>query len=254
MTASEPLLSNAWKPHEPWVLDALREAEFGETRLIYHSSNYVYLAWMRHPAYGEGLAIYKPSRGEQPLYDFPDNLWQREIAAYEFSRLLGWPIIPPTVERDGPHGMGSLQLFIEHDPHQHYFDLRERDEYDRALVRFAAFDLAVNNADRKGGHLLLDPTNEVWGIDNGLCFNRYWKVRTVIWDFGGTELAEEWVEDLVRVRGCLALGGPDVEALTSLLFPAEREALIERLDDLIARPVLPDMDDFPQRVVPWPLI
>jgi uncharacterized repeat protein (TIGR03843 family) len=254
MSEAEPLTSNAWKPHDPWVMEALREAEFGELRLVYQSSNYVFVARMHHPVHGEGLAVYKPARGEQPLHDFPDNLWQREIAAYEFSRILGWPIIPPTVERVGPHGAGSLQLFIEHDPRQHYFELREQDEHDWPLIRFAVFDLAANNADRKGGHLLLDPDGAIWGIDNGLCFNRYWKVRTVIWDFGGTELPEEWVQDLVRARGCIALGEPDVEILTGLLSITERAALLDRLDGLIARPVLPEMDEFPQRVVPWPMI
>ncbi len=255
MSATDSVLTNAWKPQAPWVEAALREAEFTELRAVHHSSNYVFLATMAHPEHGEGLAVYKPERGEQPLYDFPDGLYRREVAAYEFARLLGWPIVPPTVERlDGPHGPGSLQLFIEHDPEEHYFVLREGDRYDEHLARFAAFDLAANNADRKAGHLLLDPQGSIWGIDNGLCFNEFETFRTVIWDYAGTALPPAWVDDLVRVRGALALEEPATDALRALLTRREREALVARLDALIARPELPAMEDFERRVYPWPLV
>lgn len=255
MSAADSPLVNAWKPEAPWAVEALREAEFGDLRLIYHSSNYVYLATLQHPEHGEGLAIYKPEQGEQPLYDFPDGLYRREVAAYEFSRLLGWPIIPPTVAREeGPHGPGSLQLFIQHDPNEHYFELRDRDLYDEQFLRFAYFDLAVNNADRKGGHLLLDPDGRIWGIDNGLCFHAVEKFRTVIWDYAGNVMPEAWMEDLVRVRGCLALDDPTTEAFRALLSRSEVDALVARLDHLIGHPVLPEMEDFARRVHPWPLV
>ncbi len=255
MPAEDSPLVNAWKPGDPWALEALREAEFVDLRLIYHSSNFVYLARLQHPDHGEGLAIYKPADGEQPLWDFPDGLYRREVAAYEFSRLLDWPLIPPTVLReDAPHGPGSLQLFIQHDPAEHYFVLRDRDDYDEQFLRFAFFDLAANNADRKGGHLLLDPEGHVWGIDNGLCFHVAEKFRTVIWDYAGNALPEDWAEDFIRVRGCLALADPSTKAFRALLSPEEIEALVDRLDHYIAHPVLPEMEDFARRVHPWPLV
>jgi uncharacterized repeat protein (TIGR03843 family) len=136
----------------------------------------------------------------------------------------------------------------------HYFTLREQDEYDWQFVRFAVFDLAANNADRKGGHLLLDAEGQVWGIDNGLCFNRPEVFRTVIWDFAGTAIPEGWVGDLVRVRGQLAERDPAAQPLLDRLLEGECAALIARLDHLIARPVLPEMDEFPRRVVPWPMV
>lgn len=254
MAASGSPLLNPWKPNAAWVESALREAAFGDLRLIHHSSNYVFLADLEHPEHGHGLGIYKPAQGEQPLYDFPENLYGREIAAYEFDRLLGWNLIPPTVEADGPHGVGSLQLFIEHDPRQHYFELRERREFDGRFVQFAAFDLAANNADRKGGHLLLDPQGDIWGIDNGLCFNEVDKIRTVIWDYAGTELPSGWQADLARVRAALCEGDPTARPLLDRLVEGEAAALIRRIEHLIEHPVLPEMDSYPRRVVPWPMV
>ena len=252
MTSSDPALVNAWHPEDPWVEAALREAAVTDARLIYHSSNYAFVVWLEHPAHGRGLGVYKPEQGERPLHDFPDGLYRREIAAYELSKLLGWPIIPPTVEREGPHGVGSVQLFIEHDPREHYFVLRERDDYDEQLVRFAAFDLVANNADRKGGHLLLDDEGRVWGIDNALCFHQHQKLRTVIWDYAGTELPKGWLADLHRVRECIAAGDAGTEAFTASLSAREVRALVGRVDGLLARPVLPEM--YPYRCVPWPMI
>lgn len=254
MAAPRAPLQNPWKPDGAWVEDALRHAEFGELRLIHHSSNYVFLADLTHPEHGQGLGIYKPAAGEQPLYDFPEDLYRREIAAYEFDRLLGWGIIPPTVEVDGPHGVGSLQLFIEHDPRQHYFELRERRELGPRFVQFAAFDLVANNADRKGGHLLLDPDGAVWGIDNGLCFHEVEKFRTVIWDFAGSVLSDGWLDDLRRVHGCLSTRDELAAPLIDRLDGAEVSALRARIAQMVEHPVLPDIDSFQRRVVPWPMV
>ncbi len=245
-------LVNPWRADDPDVEAALREAEISDLRLVYHSSNYVFIAWLEHPEHGRGLGVYKPERGERPLWDFPDGLYRREIAAYEFARLLGWPIIPPTVERDGPHGRGSMQLFIEHDPRQHYFELREDDVYDVQLARFAAYDLVANNADRKGGHLLLDEHGHIWGIDQGLCFHDEEKLRTVVWDFSGTELPEPWLEDLRRARDFISAGDPGSTTFTSLLSARELAALSTRIDEVLVRPVLPEM--YPWRCVPWPMV
>ena len=131
-----------------------------------------------------GLAVYKPRRGEAPLYDFPDGtLYRREFAAYVVSEAIGWHLVPPTVIRDGPYGVGTAQLFIDAQPKRNYFTLREDRSDD--LKPMAAFDVFANNADRKGAHCLLDPEDRIWGIDHGLTFNVDYKLRTVIWDFSG---------------------------------------------------------------------
>jgi len=254
VAAIDSPLVNPWKPGDAWAESALRESTFGELRLIQHSSNYVFLADLEHAEHGSGLGVYKPARGEQPLYDFPENLYSREIAAYEFARLLGWDIIPPTVEAEGPHGVGSLQLFIQHDPAQHYFELRDHDEYDWQFVRFAAFDLAANNADRKGGHLLLDPDERIWGIDNGLCFNGVEKFRTVIWDYAGTELPSEWCDDLERTLALITGADPIAQPLLDRLAEGEASALVRRITALLSHPVLPEIDMYERRVVPWPMV
>lgn len=253
MSTDTASLRNPWSASDPRVLDALREAEITQLRLVYDSSNYVFLADLQHDELGPGLGVYKPERGEQPLHDFPyGTLYQREVAAYEVSRLLGWDLIPPTVEREGEHGIGSMQLFIEHDPADHYFALRERDDLDEQLVRIAAFDLIANNADRKGGHILLDEESRLWGIDNGLCFNSVQKLRTVIWDYSGTELPEAWVQDIRRLRDCIAAGDEASATVRGRLASYELEAFATRCDALISHPVLPEM--YPYRCVPWPLI
>ena len=247
------VLVNAWAPSDAHAVDALREADVGELRLIYDSSNYVFLASLAHPEHGEGLGIYKPVRGEQPLYDFPyGTLYRREVAAYELSRLLGWEIVPPTVVREGPRGVGSMQLFIEHDPREHYFALRGDPAYEAQFVRFAAFDLVANNADRKGGHLLRDASGRVWGIDQGLCFNEDDKLRTVIWDYAGTRLPDALLADIERVRAGIETGDAATRPLTDCLSQDEVVALVRRCAALLADPVLPEM--YPWRCVPWPLV
>ena len=131
------------------------------------------------------LAIYKPQQGERPLWDFPrGTLCHREVAAFEVSEALGWAIVPDTVLRDGPAGIGMMQRFVEHDPEEHYFTLLE--EHGDEFRRMAAFDVVINNTDRKGGHCLpRDRTARIFGIDHGVSFHAQWKLRTVIWDFGG---------------------------------------------------------------------
>ena len=152
----------------------------------------------------ELLAVYKPSKGERPLWDFPGGLFRREVAAYVLSEHLGWGLVPETVERPkGPFGAGSVQRFVHEDGTSHYFTLRDEPKWHASLMRLCAFDVVANNADRKSGHVLL-AEERLWAIDNGLCFNRHDKLRTVIWDFGGEPL-EAWVqEDLAR----LAHDGP----------------------------------------------
>ena len=253
MTTDAASLRNSWAASDPRVPDALREATITRLRMVYDSSNYVFVADLDDAELGPGLGVYKPERGEQPLHDFPSGtLYEREIAAYEASRLLGWDLIPPTVERAGEHGVGSMQLFIEHDPSQHYFALRERDALDEQLVRMAAFDLIANNADRKGGHILLEADDRLWGIDNGLCFSSVQKLRTVIWDYAGSELPAAWCEDIQRLRDCVTGADETSEPFRERLGERELEAFAERCEALVAHPVLPEM--YPYRCVPWPLI
>lgn len=246
-------LTNGWSPQDDHILDTLANATVERLRLLQDSSNYVFLADLVHPEHGAGLGVYKPERGERPLADFVEGtLHRREVAAFEFSRLLGWDIIPPTVECDGSEGPGSMQLFVEHSPRDHYFALRDRSELHEQFVRFACFDLLANNADRKGGHLLLGADDRLWGIDNALCFHAVEKLRTVIWDFAGREIPGHWIEDIDRVRGCLAMSDDSTAALRRLLTQAEVEALAARCSDMVDGPVLPEM--YTWRCVPWPLI
>jgi uncharacterized repeat protein (TIGR03843 family) len=192
-----------------------------------------------------GFAVYKPARGERPLWDFPPGLFKREIAAWEFSEALGWGLVPRTIRREGPLGEGALQRFIEADFEQHYFTLREDGAHHEQLRRICAFDLVTNNADRKSGHCLLAPDGTIYGIDNGLCFHVEPKLRTVIWDFAGEPIPEPIVEDLSRL---VEKGLPP--ALTRLLEPAERQALLARMRALANAGSFPE-DEMGYRY-PWP--
>ena len=201
------------------------------------------------------LGVYKPAEGERPLWDFPfGTLHRREVAAYEVSKHLGWDVVPPTVLRDGPLGPGSVQLFIQHDPRRHYFVLVEEERHHRALARMAAFDLVVNNADRKGGHVLAAPDEHLWGCDHGLTFHPEPKLRTVIWDFGGMRLPVEWMEDLRRLVVDLEASDSSVGAtLSELLSPQEAGILRLRTAALLRARCLPDLDE-DDRPYPWPPI
>jgi hypothetical protein len=179
-------------------------------------------------------AVYKPRQGEQPLYDFPaDSLSKREMAAYLVSRALGWDLVPVTVLREtGPFGPGSLQRFIEHDPEVHYFTF---DEETRSHLRpVALLDVLINNADRKGGHLLLDGENKVWLIDHGLCFHEEDKLRTVIWDFAGLPIPNELLNDLKELKNTLADPNGLYADLAVHLSREELTALRTRSDQLIS--------------------
>ncbi|MGI8753179.1 MAG: SCO1664 family protein [Acidimicrobiales bacterium] len=193
-------------------------------------------------------AIYKPGRTERPLWDFPDGLYRREVAAYELARQLGWDLVPDTVlRREGPLGVGSLQRFVDARFEEHYFTLLEEDRHHRALARMAAFDLVANNADRKGGHCLLDANNHIWGIDHGLCFHPTPKLRTVIWDFADDTIATELLADLTRLDDA----GPGPE-LAALLHDDELEALAQRVTRVLRGPRFPrPSNDHPY---PWPLV
>ena len=198
------------------------------------------------------FAVYKPCRGETPLWDFrPGTLCQREVAAYMVSQALGWPLIPPTVLRDGPAGPGALQLYIESDPKANYFTLRE--EHLSHLLPVALFDILTNNADRKGGHLLLDPWGRIWAIDNALTFHPQPKLRTVIWDFAGEPIPEEYLGDLCRLHEHLACESTLGQALSALLVEEEIATLQARMASLLESSAFPYPDP-DRRQVPWPML
>lgn len=193
-----------------------------------------------------GDAIYKPVRGERPLWDFPHGLFRREVAAYLLDQALGWNRVPETVVRgDAPLGIGSLQRFVPAHFEEHYFTLLEHDEHHEALREIATFDLIANNADRKSGHCLLGEDGRIWGIDHGVCFSDEPKLRTVIWDFAGTPIPPSLREDAARVAD-------DLPDLAGLLDGREVAALSQRLR-AVAR-----MRTFPSpgagRPYPWPLV
>jgi hypothetical protein len=212
------------------------------------SSNATFLGELE----GGGLVVYKPRKGERPLWDFATGtLCQREVAAFELSRLLGWGVVPPTVLRDGPHGEGSVQLFIDHDPEQHFLTLR--DVHEDAFRLFAAFDVVANNADRKSGHCLLaTTTHEVWGIDHGLTFHEEPKLRTVIWDYAGDPLTDEALDDLCRAAAQLIGREPAARALHDLLHPDELDALVDRIEELIDAARYPEPGG--HHPYPWPIV
>jgi uncharacterized repeat protein (TIGR03843 family) len=214
------------------------------------SSNAALLVTVTHDD-AETLAVYKPQRGERPLWDFPDgSLCHRETAAYVLSEALGWGLVPRTILRDGPYGIGSVQRFVDHDPEEHYFTLLE-DHLD-TFLRFAVFDVIANNADRKGGHCLHErQTGRIYGIDHGLTFHVAPKLRTVIWDFAGETIPDELIADVARLRALL--DGRVGDELRSLLHPMEMDALIGRVDDVLIDPRLPEPDEG-YHSVPWPMI
>jgi uncharacterized repeat protein (TIGR03843 family) len=198
---------------------------------------------------GEPLrAVYKPRRGERPLWDFPPGLDKREVAAYELSVALGWGIVPETVLRDDlPFGVGSLQRFVPFDSEAHYFTLYEDPAHHQVLRTIACFDLVSNQTDRKSGHCLLGDDGRIWAVDNALAFHAEDKLRTVIWEFGGEPIPGPLRDDL-----CHLVEGGLPDDLARLLEPAEQRALLAR-----ARAVS-DCGEFPvdggDRRYPWPLV
>ncbi|MGH2712234.1 MAG: SCO1664 family protein [Actinomycetota bacterium] len=228
-------------------LDLLEHGDMRLGGLLPRASNYTFLGEV---ADGDRSArvVYKPRDGEAPLWDFPDGtLCQREVAAYRVAVELGWPNVPPTVLRDGPHGEGSVQLFVEHDPAQHYFTLRE--EHAEDLRAVAAFDIVSGNGDRKAGHCLEAADGGLWVVDHGLCFNEEPMLRTVIWEFAGAAVPEPLLEDIRRLEGELR-DGELREDLEPLLSEPEIDAAADRAAALIRFGRYPNPG--PGRSEPWP--
>ncbi len=192
-------------------------------------------------------AIYKPERGERPLWDFPPGLYKRELAAYLFSEALGWGLVPPTIVREGPHGEGSFQLFLEAEFEQHWFTLREDPRHLPRLQKICVYDFVANNADRKSGHCLLGPDGDIYAIDNGLTFHTELKLRTVIWDYAGDPIPKGMLDDLKRF---VKWGLPT--PLAEILSPAEQQALLVRAQALADYARFPE--DRSGHRYPWPLV
>ncbi len=192
-------------------------------------------------------AIYKPIRGERPLWDFEPGLHRRERAAYLLSEAMGIDLVPPTIIRDGPLGEGSMQWYVNADHQQHYFTIHEqRDDLHERLREVAVFDIIANNTDRKSGHVLIDGNDHIWGIDHGLCFATEFKLRTVVWEFGGEPVPESMLAVCSRLAQSVPL------SIAALLSDDEVEAVRQRAEWIVRQPVLPV--DTSGRRYPWPLV
>ncbi len=243
----------SWPADHADILDLLASAEPVQAAILAAGSNYVYLLTLRDASAGDGYAVYKPKHGEAPLSDFPEGtLYKREYASYLVSEALGWGLVPPTIIRQAAlqPGVGALQLFIVHDPAQHYFTLRQ--DHAEEMKRVAVFDWLTNNADRKGGHCLLAPDHRIWCIDQGLTFHEDDKLRTVIWDFQGQPVPARLAGEVAEFGNQLREDENLHSQLMELISEAEFAALARRAE-IIGRNGI-----FPQppvsRPYPWPMI
>ena len=223
---------------------ALMHGEFELKGQFMLGSNYTFLVTVRYEG-AQVKAVYKPTRGEQPLWDFEENtLALREVAAYVVSESLGLHFVPfTTLRENGPYGVGSLQQYIEYDPEYHYFNFTEEDK--QLLRPVVFFDLLVNNADRKGSHVFFETdTHKLWTIDHGICFHQVSKLRTVLWDFAGEPIPEELLSLLSRTSDLPPL-------LEPYLSPQEISALLTRADSLLRSKSFPNLPK-DRRAFPYP--
>jgi uncharacterized repeat protein (TIGR03843 family) len=239
---------------EEQALEILRRGEIEEKGLLPYSSNHSFLVLV-HEGDWSIPAVYKPQRGENPLWDFEwGTLCKREAAAYVVSHGLRWDLVPPTVLREGTRGLGSVQIFVDHDSDAHYFTAAEDARYSDTFRRLALFDFVVNNADRKSGHCLVGSEERVWAIDHGICFHTEYKLRTVIWEFSCEPIEHPLLDDLHTLENSLADDGCIlVRQLRALLSRQELAALRRRTDQLVRSGSYPA--PMPQRRnYPWPPI
>jgi hypothetical protein len=230
------------------LLLLLQEGRLEIQGLLPNGSNYTFLAVLTR-AKMRALAVYKPTRGEQPLWDFPEEtLAYREVAAYLTSDVLGWDFVPPTVYRtEGPHGPGSLQYFIQAQPDCHYFTFSNEEKAE--LPRVALFDLLINNADRKGGHIIPMRDGHVHGVDHGVCFSVDPKLRTLLWRWAGTPLPVAVVEVLERLADDLR--GDLGDQLHEHLTRSEVQCTQRRVAELLRTGLHPEpTGEWP--ALPWP--
>ena len=239
----------SWDPLDDRLPRWLAEASVVDGARIPYASNYVFLLELQHDEVEQlGYAVYKPGKGENPLWDFPPNLYRREVAAYRLSAALGWDLIPPTIEREVglEYGAGSLQAYIPTDYRCTFFELRE--QYADTMRAFALFDWISNNADRKGGHILKGLGDQLWGIDNGLSFHQDEKLRTVIWDYAGEAIDSRLLEDVASLAARLPQSG-----LSELLSEGEMAELERRAERALLEGRLPQ-PPVDRRSYPWPLV
>lgn len=229
------------------TLTLLSRGEIEITGRLPWSSNFTFLVDVVDNNGTRTSAVYKPLQGEQELWDFPAEIYKREVAAYVLSVALGWPNIPPVVIRENaPYGVGSLQLFIPSDFEQHFFTLFETEKHDSSFESIAAFDIIANNTDRKSGHCLLGNDGEIYAIDNNLCFHEEPKLRTVIWAYANRPVPSTLLAGIERVAKNLPA------ELSGLMTAPEIEALVMRMNELIDHPIFPAPTS--QQQYPWPLI
>ena len=232
------------------VVHILRDGEVIGGHQIPWSSNYTFLVQIDAGPGRFLRAVYKPKSGERPLHDFPNGtLYRREYASFLIGRELGWPPVPLTLIRDGPYGLGSMQVYIESDPRVTYFDLIS--DHFELLLRFAAFDLVVNNADRKGGHCILGRDGTVWSIDHGLTFHTDFKLRTVMMEFWGGSLEDTLLPDIESLIDRLSVTNDLTDELNEMLTHNEIDLLRQRAETVLDDPIFPQLD--PRRDIPWPL-
>ena len=231
----------------PATLALLRDGELTVEGRLVDASNVTLFCSVT----ADGLTtdcVYKPIAGERPLWDFPDGtLAYREVAAYLVSAASGWEVVPPTVLREGPFGPGMVQVWIDVEDSVDQSVVARSDL--PALRRMAVYDAVVNNADRKGGHLLAIGDGHVYGVDHGVCFSVEDKLRTLLWRWRGKPLTDEALGVLRSLRQELA--GRLGEELADLLAPAELRATMRRVDRLLATGCHPQpSEDWP--AIPWP--
>jgi uncharacterized repeat protein (TIGR03843 family) len=245
MTTSIPLT-------EDQVLQTLSVGKLEEKGLLPYSSNHSFLVVVSDD-HRTLPAVYKPQRGENPLWDFEwGTLCKREAAAYLIGSALGWSLVPPTVLRDGTRGLGSVQFYIDHDSEAHYFTIQDDARFAQSLRQLALFDYIVNNADRKSGHCLVGSDERLWAIDHGICFHTEYKLRTVIWEFSGESIEPDLVEDMKALqRQLTTLGHVVAQQLCRFLSNDERNALLARLQQLIRKQCYPAPQPH-RRNYPWP--
>ncbi len=216
------------------------------------SSNYTFLVNLALENKDPLLAIYKPGDGERPLWDFPERtLAHREFISYLVSLILGWPSIPLTILREGPHGLGSVQYFVEAEYEAHYFNMRDVPAFAEDFRRMALFDYIINNADRKGGHCLKGQDGKIWAIDHGLTFHTDPKLRTVIWEFCDDPIPSALLEDLTHLQNLLK-NAELVQILADSITLAEIRAFQKRINMLTSSGQFPRLGS--GRNVPFPPI
>lgn len=235
-----------WRAPDDVILDLLRHGRITDCELVPWGSNYTFAVRLEHDDHPPTVAIYKPRDGEIPLWDFPTGtLYRREYAAFLVSCMLGWYFVPPVVIRDGPHGTGTVQLYVQ--PARGVHDGEVRDTFTSQLQRIALFDLITNNADRKASHCFVGADEpQLWGIDHGLTFHVHPKLRTVIWDFCGQPIAQE----LLEAMEALEREADRVRAtLRPYLTRQEVEMFLRRVAALREAGIFPHLN--PRRNIPY---